>query len=548
MTSDPGIAAPLTAPMARGTRGAVVAPHHLATAAGLSLLEQGGSAVDAAIATNAALGVVAPYHCGFGGDAFWLVWDADRAAIEAIGGAGRAPRKVNPDRLRAAGLRRMPVRGPLPITVPAAVRSWRVAHGRHGRLPIAAVLEPSRTLAADGFPASARFAAKVESVWTEISSEPWAAGFGAVYRAADRPWRAGEVVRQPALARTIARLAESGLDDLYEGETGATLAAALSAAGSPIEAADLEAQDATLGAPLVGAYRGVGVATHPLPSSGVLALLILAILERHAPPARDSFGPAGWTDPAWIHLAMEAAAAALIEREALLGDPEVVGPREADLLDAVSIAGLAAGIDPARARTGIPPLTRLVAGTAYVAAVDEWGGAVSLITSNATDFGSAVVDPATGIAFHNRGQGFSLDAAHPNALAPRRRPMHSLLPAMLLRNGRPWIVVGSMGGDAQPQVLAHVTSAVVDGGAEIGAAIAAPRWSVEPSEGSGPPIETAVEAATPVALERGLAGLGHAIARLPSGEGIGHAHAIEMTAEGLRAVTDPRSEGAPAVR
>jgi gamma-glutamyltranspeptidase/glutathione hydrolase len=538
------------APVARGGRGAVVAPHHLATAAGLEVLQRGGSAVDAAIATNAALGVVAPNTSGLGGDAFWLIWDEATVSLHALAGAGAAPRRVDPDRLRAAGLTRLPMVGPLPITVPGAVRSWADAADRFGRASLSTILEPAARLADDGFAVSAPFARAVEETWTAIAAEPWAAGFATVYRPLERPWRTGEIVRLPAIAGTLRRLAEAGLDDLYSGGIARQSAHALADAGSPLDGADLAAHRSTWGPPLEEPYRDVVVATHPLPSCGIVALLLLAGLERLGPP-EAAFSPAGWSDRAWPHVGIETATRALARRDAVLGDPDMVPIDVAAFLGRAAVDRLVGDIDPAAA-SQVPPLRTLVGGTAFVAAVDAAGNAASLITSNASGFGSGVVDAATGIAFHDRGQGFSLDPDHPNALAPGKRPLHSLLPAMLLRDGRPWIVVGSMGGDAQPQILAQLVSATVDGGVDIATAIAAPRWEVVPRDDPGTPGLVRLEAGFDADVAAALREMGHAIRTAAANEHVGHAHAIEIArspdgSQELVAVTDPRSEGRPAV-
>jgi gamma-glutamyltranspeptidase/glutathione hydrolase len=541
------------APLARGTHGAVVAPHRFASEAGLEILRSGGSAVDAAIAANAVLAVVAPQTCGLGGDAFWLIWDEAHGKLMALAGAGAAPRRIDPGALRTAGLTRLPIRGALPITVPGAVRSWGDAHERFGRVSLSTVLAPARAHAAEGFPAWSGFIRSVETIAREIDGQSWASGFTRTYRPEGRSWAPSEIVRLPALAATIERLAEDGLDDLYEGQTALMLVAALEAAGSAIRFDDLADHESRWGVSESTFYRGVEVATHPLPSCGVVGLQILAILGELASPERGSFGHVGWSSPAWPHVGIEAAKLALATRDALLGDPDFVEIDETALHASETTGPLAARIDPVRAATDTPPLATLVGGTAYIAATDPFGNAVSLIASNASDFGSGVVDPVSGIAFHDRGQGFSLDPAHPNALVPGKRPLHSLLPAMLLRDRRPWILVGSMGGDAQPQILAQVVSAIVDGGADIATAVSAPRWEVVPREEVRRPVPILLEPGFDPAVGEGLRGLGHAIRIGTDEDVIGHCHAIELltdpSVEGERivAVTDPRSEGAPAV-
>ncbi len=541
-------------PLARGGQGAVVAPHHLATAAGLAVLRGGGSAVDAAIATNAVLAVVAPEACGLGGDAFWLIWDAAAGREQALNGSGRSAAALDAASLRAQGLERLPKRGPLTITVPGAVRSWSDAHRRFGRISREAILAPAIELAAGGFPAWDGF---IESV--EVTAPIVAAalgpesGWAAVYRPQGRPWRPGERVRLPALAATLERLARAGFDDFYDGELAERQARGLAAAGSPISLADLRDHVSTWGDPIGIDYRGVRVTTHPPNSQGLAALEILSLLERFEPPPPATFAGGRGADATWIHLGIEASKLAMADRDAFVTDPEFRPVPVERLLDPEQIGELARRIDPTRA--ALPPASRQPrgGGTIYLAAVDREGMAVSLIESNYMGFGSGVVDPATGIAYQNRGSYFSLEPDHPNVLEPRKRTLHTLMPGMLLRQGRPWVIAGSMGGDAQPQIHAQLVSALVDGGVDAATGVAAPRWFVEPEDHFEPPLAVRAEPRFRPGVLEALEAMGHPLTRTPpfSGE-LGHCHAIELVdggpAEGgtLAAATDPRSAGLPA--
>ncbi|MFZ5854732.1 MAG: gamma-glutamyltransferase family protein [Chloroflexota bacterium] len=541
-------------PLARGGQGAVVAPHHLATAAGLAVLRGGGSAVDAAIATNAVLAVVAPEACGLGGDAFWLIWDAAAGREQALNGSGRSAAALDAASLRAQGLERLPKRGPLTITVPGAVRSWSDAHRRFGRISREAILAPAVELAAGGFPAWDGF---IESV--EVTAPIVAAalgpesGWAAVYRPQGRPWRPGERVRLPALAATLERLARAGFDDFYDGELAERQARGLAAAGSPISLADLRDHVSTWGDPIGIDYRGVRVTTHPPNSQGLAALEILSLLERFEPPPPATFAGGRGADATWIHLGIEASKLAMADRDAFVTDPEFRPVPVERLLDPEQIGELARRIDPTRA--ALPPASRQPrgGGTIYLAAVDREGMAVSLIESNYMGFGSGVVDPATGIAYQNRGSYFSLEPDHPNVLEPRKRTLHTLMPGMLLRQGRPWVIAGSMGGDAQPQIHAQLVSALVDGGVDVATGVAAPRWFVEPEDHFEPPLAVRAEPRFRPGVLEALEAMGHPLTRTPpfSGE-LGHCHAIELVdggpAEGgtLAAATDPRSAGLPA--
>jgi gamma-glutamyltranspeptidase len=545
-------------PLARGTHGAVVAPHHLATAAGLEILRAGGTAVDAAIATNAVLAVVMPSGCGIGGDAFWLTWDAAAGRQEALNGSGRAGARADATFLRASGMTSLPKRGPLSITVPGAVRSWGDAHRRAGRLSRETILAPAIELARAGFPAWDGFIEAVERT-TPLAIEALGpdAAFPAIFRPLGRAWRPGERVRFPALAATLETLATEGFDAFYDGALGEQQARALADVGALVTLADLRAHTSTPGEPIAIDYRGVRVTTHPPNSSGLVALELLGILSNFEAPARSSFGPAGVTDPAWIHLGIEAAKLAMADRDAYLTDPAFEEVPVARLLDASHLAALSARIDPGRAAIPEPATNPRGGGTVYLATVDADGNAVSLIESNYLGFGSGVVDPVTGIHYQDRGSYFSLDPGHPNRLEPGKRTLHTLLPGMLFRDGEPgpWVVAGSMGGDAQPQIHAQLVSALVDGGVDIATAVAAPRWFVEPADHFVPPVDVRLEPRHASGVAEALEVLGHPVTLTePFDSGLGHEHAIELVAGGpagpdgsVAAATDPRSEGLPAV-
>jgi gamma-glutamyltranspeptidase len=545
------------APLARGRRGAVVAPHHLATAAGLGILRAGGSAVDAAIATNAVLAVVVPYSCGIGGDAFWLIWDAATHREHALNGSGRAPASADAAALRDQGLDALPLRGPLTITVPGAVRSWGDAHQRFGRLSREEILAPAVELAREGFPAWDGYIDSLERTLTQLEPVVGSgSGFEKVFRPHGRAWRRGELIRLPALASTLERLATAGFDDFYEGDVGERQARGLAAAGCGIALSDLRAHVSTWGDPISTTYRGAQVTTHPPNSSGIVALELLNVLEQFEGPSPDAFGPHGVTDVEWIHTVVEAAKLAMADRDAYLTDPEFADIPVERLLSNEYAAELAARIDASHAAPAPAATVPKGGGTIYLATVDGDGNAVSLIESNYMGFGSGVVDEETGVHYQNRGSFFSLDASHPNVLAPGKRTLHTLIPAMLFRPGEsaPWIVTGQMGGDAQPQIVAQVVSALVDGGVDIASAVAAPRWFVAPEQHFAPPVDVRVEPRFAPGILEALAAKGHPLTL--TGEFshfLGHAHAIELVDGGpagggtLAAATDPRSAGLPAV-
>jgi len=542
-------------PIARGARGAVVAPHSLAVEAGISILRSGGNAVDAAVAANAVLSVVQPQSCGLGGDAFWLIsegtggqWPSPPGGrrIWALNGSGRSAAGASIEAYWSRGVAEMPADGALTITVPGAVASWGDALERYGALGFARDLEPAIELA-DGFPATDIWSARVEAMELEFAGT---GNWQSTFRPHGRSWRPGEIVRVPAMARTLRRLAEGGAQSFYEGELAAEQSRFLQEAGSLITFDDLARHRSDWTEPISTTYRGVVATTHPPNSAGIHALESLNILGHFDPPDRAAFGLQG-TDARWTHLGIETAKFALEDRDRYLTDPDRMEPGVVEmLLGGRHAADLASRIDPRRARR--PVIAARDGGTIYLATTDRWGGAVSLIASNWSSLGSGLVNPAHGFAYQNRGAFFSLDPRHANALGPGKRTLHTLIPGMLLRDGSPWIVHGSMGGNIQLQIYAQFVSAVVDGGLGIESAVAAPRWGVNPSEILGPPDLTIMEPGYSQSVRAELEELGHSLVLTEAfSSELGFCHAIEIqrfdggAIQSFKAVTDPRSDGLP---
>jgi gamma-glutamyltranspeptidase len=545
---------PAIAPVSpvRGAHGAVASPHHLATQAGIDMLRRGGTAVDAAIATNAALSVVASYMCGLGGDAFWLIWDVDAGQALALNGSGRSGEGATIEAARSAGLSEMSVRGPWTVTVPGAIDSWREAHARFGKLAWADLLGPAIELA-DGFPASATWTDTVEraaSVYGEASD--WARTF----RPNGRAWRVGELVALSGLAATLRILASEGAEAAYSGALAQRAAAYLGESGCPLLPADFAAHRSDWGAPIATTYRGVTSLSHPPNSCGPIALETLNILSCFEPPPSGAFDGRGVNDARWVHLGLEASRLALADRDALLTDPEHMPPGALEtLLSGGHAAELAGRLDPDGVLQPEPSSLPRGGGTIALATADRWGGLVSLIESNYGGFGSGLVDPETGIAYQNRGSFFRLDPDHANALAPGKRTVHTLTPGMLLRDGLPWIAHASMGGEIQPQVFAQFVSAVVDGGVDVGTAVASPRWVTRIGRHLGPPALSVLESRYHLAVTQGLRDRGHEVEVVePWSSEMGHEHAVEIvrdasgagTSPTYAAAADPRSEGLPA--
>ncbi|GIH76509.1 gamma-glutamyltranspeptidase [Planobispora longispora] len=495
--------------------GMVSTVDHLASRAGVAMLERGGSAADAAVAANAVLAVTAPHMCGLGGDLFALVHDGSGAPA-ALNASGRAGSGADPERLRAEGHERMPFHHDVrSVPVPGCADGWLALHGRYGRLPLTEVLAPAIGYATDGFPASPLLAPALPTVG------PLCEDFASARSA-------GELIRRPGVARALKALT-GGRDGFYLGEFGEGL---LAVGGGEYTEDDLAGDGAQWTDPLRTRVFGHDVWTMPPNSQGYLLLLALAVAEGLDLPADPS-------DPLWAHLLVESARVAGHDRPELLYE----GASVAAALD--SAAARRALVDPSR-RLAVRDLAA-AGDTTYLCAVDGDGMGVSLIQSNAAGFGSLVFEPRTGINLHNRGIGFSLVPGHPAEYGPGRRPPHTLVPALITRpDGSLRAVVGTMGGDAQPQILLQVVTRLLACGQTPGEAIGAARWRLG-SGGTGfdawlAPDEAAVEVEEGAPWAEGLARRGHPVGALPYGSAFGHAHLIDVLPSGVPAgAADPRS-------
>ncbi|WP_405146159.1 gamma-glutamyltransferase [Sphaerisporangium sp. NBC_01403] len=501
--------------------GMVCTVDHLASTAGLSMLDQGGSAADAAIAANAVLAVTAPHACGLGGDLFALVHEGG-GAPQALNASGRSGSGADPGRLRAEGHDRMPFQRDIrSVPVPGCADGWMALHARYGRLPLAELFAPAIRYADEGFPAS-----------------PLLAPAAAVLPGVDAALAPGDLIRRPGVARTLETLAADGRDGFYLGEFGKGLlalgrdgAAGGSGEGEYTEA-DLERVNADWVEPLRARAFGHDVWTIPPNSQGYLLLLALAIADRLDLPRDPS-------DPLWAHLLAEAARAAGHDR------PDVLF--EGASVDGVlaSAAERRATIDPSR-RARLRDLTSS-GDTTYLCAVDSEGMGVSLIQSNAAGFGSMLFEPATGINLHNRGIGFSLVPGHPAEYGPGRRPPHTLAPALVTRpDGSLRAVLGTMGGDSQPQILLQVVARLLASGESPGQAIGAPRWRVGPGltgfDAWSEPDEASLDVEQGAGWTEGLQERGHPVRGLPYGGAFGYAHLIDVRPDGVLAgAADPRA-------
>lgn len=514
-----------------GRRGMVASPHYMATAAGAAVLRQGGNAVDAAIATNSVLAVVTPYLCGIGGDLFALVRTPDGDMI-GLNGSGRAPEEATPERVRElSGSQRMPERGPLPINVPGCVRGWQDLHDRFGRLPLGVVLQEAIRLAHDGFPVTYTFARTLELVAPMLHPDTPAA---ATYLPGGHAPTPGSILRLPQLAATLTSIANDGAASFYSGDIAREITRSIRAIGGLISEDDLRDHRSDWVQPLSVRYRDVDVYELPPNTQGIVALMMLAALEQLSADLTD--------EAERVHALTEAARLAYAERDAHLTDLEhmVLDPRT--LLTPEHAHEFASRIKNRATAPAHPPEP---GDTAYMCAADNDGLLVSLIESNFMGIGSGVMAGETGVMLHNRGAWFSLDPGHVNVIAPRKRTMHTLMPGMALRDGKPWLVFGTMGGSGQPQIHAQILTRILDQGLSIGEAIDAPRFDAVIGVGEGGKPGLAIEGRFDNSVIENVRARGNAVQVLePYTSQMGHAHAIEVLPDGVYAgASDPRTEG-----
>jgi gamma-glutamyltranspeptidase/glutathione hydrolase len=504
----------------------VCAVDHLAAEAGVAMLREGGSAADAAVAASAVLAVTTQHMAGMGGDLFALVSTPGQALPAALNASGRAGSGADPDRLRAQGHTAMPMRGDAAsVPVPGCVDGWVALHERFGRIPLRDVLEPAVRYAADGFPASPTLAQAVG----EVAKLPGAGDY--VSRGRLRP---GDRVRRPVVALTLTAIGKGGRAAFYEGPFGEGLLAL----------GDGEYTDADLRQPLADWVDPISTDVWdrtlwsiPPNSQGYLTLAsawIAAGLELPDDP----------TDPQWPHLLIEASRMAAFDRIDVLHE----GADGNALVHPDRLAPRRHAIDPARAAD--LPGTFAGGGTIYLCAVDDDRMGVSLIQSNAGGWGSHLIEPTTRIFLQNRGIGFSLEPGHPAEYGPGRRPPHTLAPALVTHpDNRLDMVIGSLGGDGQPQfVLQLLARLLASRDRDPADAIAAARFFLT-TEGSGfdtwqgrGQVRVRLEGHAPPSWADGLAARGHTVDTAPSwGHEFGHAHVIRVTNDHVEGASDPRA-------
>ena len=532
--------------------GMAAAADHLASSAGVAALRAGGNAADAAVAAGAVLAVTNQHQCGMGGDLFALVHRPGEP-VAALCAAGRAGSGADPVQARAEGLARLPAHGDVrAVTVPGCVDGWVELHRRFGRLPFPQVLEAAVTYAATGFPVSPLLAVTAPAILDLDGADD--------YRdpamAAGGRLPPGTLIRRPGVAGALTAIAAEGRAGFYGGPFGDGL---IDLGRGLFSRADLARGQAEWVEPLAVEVWGHTVHVPPPPSQAYLTLAA-AVVAAGLPLPDD---PA---DPAWAHLLAEASRAVGIDRDAVLHD----AADGAALLAPERLEARRAAVDPAR-RAEHATLAA-AGGTTVCCTVDRDRMGVTLIQSNASGWGAHLVEPATGVFLHSRGIGFALAPGHPAVVAPGRRPPHTLAPALVTRaDGSLRAVLGTMGGDSQPQVVLQLLARLLRHGETPGRAVRAGRWVLgaggggrpvvpgapgEPGEhagfdtwAAGGPGHVAVEAHAPAGWDAGLVARGHEVRRSPTeiDHGFGHAQVIEVSDGVLAGIADPRAlDGAAA--
>ena len=454
---------------ARGNTGAVTAGHPLAAAAGLEVLEAGGLAMDAAITAAAMLAVARPHMNGVGGDTFLLYYDSATNLTYALNGSGRAGSAKTLEELKAEGLERMPGSGPQSVSVPGTVGAWAEGLRRFGTLSFAQALQPAVELATAGLPVSDRLAQDIAGAEAKLRREGEAAR---IFLPGGAPPQPGDILARPDLAETLRTLQEHGPDELYRGALGRKVVRFLQERGGLVTHNDMADYLPEWTQPISTRYQGLEVMAFPPNSQGVTLLEELALLEQ----VDTDLAALGHNSADYLHTVSEAIRLAFVDRDNEVADLTAMRVSVDDLLDETRIGELAATIDP----SGPAPVvwtqtTEDHPNTVYVIAVDQYGNVVSLIQSLFATFGSGLVVPGTGIVLQNRGSLFTFEEGHPNLFAPRRRPFHTLCPVIVLSNERPWLAVGTPGGDGQTHTIVQVLNNIQLFGMTPQEAIDAPR-------------------------------------------------------------------------
>ncbi len=528
------------------TRSAVLArhgmaatSHPLATATAVRVLQEGGNAIDAAIAANAVLGVVEPMSCGIGGDLFAIVWDAKTGKLHGLNASGRAPKAATIAHFRGRGLSAVPTKGPLSWSVPGCVDGWAVLHDRFGKKTFAEVLAPAIAYAEEGFPVSEIIAGDWNAAAHELAAVPSSA---ACFLPEGRAPKTGEVFKNQGLARSLGWIAQGGRDAFYQGPLAASIVEYSRQVGGLFTRDDFREHTSSWVDPVSVNYRGYDVWELPPNTQGIAALQMLNVLEGY------DLKKLGRGSAELLHRMIEAKKLAYEDRAWFYTDPDFFKVPLKGLLSKEYAAERRALIDPAMARRDIRRGNPAEADTIYLTVVDGDLNAVSLIQSNFHGFGSFHVPEGLGFPLQNRGCLFALDEEHPNKLEPGKRPFHTIIPAFVTKDGRPWLSFGLMGGDMQAQGHVQVLVDMIDFGLDAQEAGDAPRWR---HFGSSEPTGLKAADGGTVALESGfgpdveaaLRAKGHHLGRSPGAFGGYQAIRIDGEKKVLIGGSDPRKDG-----
>ena len=520
------------------THGIVAASQPLAARAGAQVLERGGHAVDAAIATNAVMGLVEPHMNGMGGDLFAIVYDAKAGTLSGLNASGWAPAALTPALLASRGISEMPGGGIHSVTVPGAVAGWSALAARFGRLPLRDLLAPAIFYAERGFPVSDVIA----GAWGALA-ETILPGSNAArtFLPGGRAPRAGELFTNPDLAASLRLVADGGRAAFYEGPIAGAILALSQGEGGALAAADLAEFEPEWVDPISTTYRGWTVYEIPPNTQGVAALMMLNLMEAFP------MGEYGFHSVNALHVMIEAKKLAYADMLRHVGDARFGGSPAPAMLGKAHARARARLIDPARAAGSVEPsvlagLTGSTGGdTIYLSVIDRDGNIVSLIQSIFAGFGSGLVPPGAGFALHNRGALFTLEAGHPNVLAPRKRPLHTIIPGFM-QKGDIRIGFGIMGGFNQAQAHAQFVANIADYGMDIQQALEAGRFT----KGTFAGRDVMIEALVPDATRQGLAARGHDITVVPPRSHLfGYGQAVMSNGAGVHfGASEPRHDGA----
>lgn len=532
------------------SRSAVIAQHGivatsqpLASQVGLDVLKAGGNAIDAAIAANAMLGVVEPMSCGIGGDLFAIYWDAKTQQLYGLNASGRSPYALDLEVFRSLGLKQIPDHGPLSWSVPGCVDGWVELRNRFGTKPLAELLAPAIRYAEEGFPVSEIIAGHWAG--TEAAFKEWPDSAATWLIDGRRP-RVGELFRNPNLAATYRLIAAQGRDAFYRGPIAQQIVAFSEAHGGKFSLRDFADHTSEWTPPVSTNYRGYDVWELPPNGQGIAVLEMLNILEAY------DVGKMGRGSPEYVHLLVEAKKLAFADRATYYADPALADVPVDRLISKAYAAQQRKRIDPNKAGVSVPPGNpRMEQGdTIYLSVVDKDRNCCSLIQSNFASFGSQATPGTLGFVLQNRGALFALDESHANCLKPHKRPFHTIIPAMVTREGRPWLCFGVMGGDMQPQGHVQILVNMIDFGMNVQEAGDAARVRHMGSQTpTGLPMsadggKVAVESGITDATIKALQERGHIVVRSPGSFGgyqgilIDHEHGV------LHGGTDPRKDGA----